>query len=156
MRVPRRILLVAVWWAATLAAGASAEPSLQTAHTSPAELDYLQYCSGCHQNDGSGSVSNHIPRLPNSVGLFARSAAGRAFLIQVGGVAQAPISDAAVAALLNWMLPAFDSANLPTDFKPYSAAEVALARAARPGDLAAARAAVVTPLVAQGHEVAKY
>ncbi len=141
---------------ASFAAAAGAEPSLQTARTSPAELDYLQYCSGCHQSDGSGSVGNHVPRLPNSVSHFARSAAGRAFLIQVGGVAQAPISDDAIAALLNWMLPAFDRANLPRDFKPYTATEVKTARAMRPGDLAAARLRVVQVLAAQGIEVAKY
>jgi hypothetical protein len=61
-----------------------------------------------------------------------------------------------VAALLNWMLPAFDGANLPHDFTPFSAAEVATARAARPGDLAAARAVIAAALRAQGIEVAKY
>lgn len=152
----RRIPRVAALVAATLAASVAAEPSVQTAHTTPAELDYLQFCSGCHQSDGGGSVANHVPRLPDSVGHFARTAAGRAFLIQVGGVAQAPISDAAVAALLNWMLPAFDGANLPHDFAPFSAAEVAKARAARPGDLAAARAVIAAALRAQGIEVAKY
>ena len=77
-------------------------------------------------------------------------------MIQVGGVAQAPISDAAVAALLNWMLPAFDRANLPGDFAPFTAGEVAAARASRPGDLAATRARVVAELQILGLEVAKY
>lgn len=147
---------VAVLAAATLTTLASAEPSLQTARTSPAELNYLQYCSGCHQSDGGGSVGNHVPRLPNSVGHFTRTAEGRTFLIQVGGVAQAPITDAEVAALLNWMLPAFDGANLARDFVPYSSAEVARARATRPGDIAAARAKVAAELAVQGIEVAKY
>lgn len=155
--MPRsRLLPVATLLVATLASAARAEPSVQTATTTPAELDYLQYCSGCHQSDGGGSVGNHVPRLPGSVGHFTRSAAGRAFLIQVGGVAQAPITDAAVAALLNWMLPTFDRANLPRDFHPYSEAEVAAARSRRPGDLAAARAAVVNELHAAGIEVARY
>ena len=149
-------LPIAAVCAAIVSINAGGEPSLQTARTTPAELDYLQFCSGCHQSDGSGSVGNHVPRLPGSVGHFARTTEGRAFLIQVGGVAQSPISDAAVAALLNWMLPAFDSANLPPDFTPFSAAEVATARATRPGDLAAARARVVSQLAARGIEVAKY
>ena len=147
---------VAASLAAILVTTVSAEPSVQTARTTPAELDYLQYCSGCHQSDGGGSVGNHVPRLPGSVGHFTRSAEGRAFLVQVGGVAQAPISDEHVAALLNWMLPAFDGANLPRDFTPYTVAEVAEARATRPGDIAAARAVVVAKLKAQGIEVAKY
>lgn len=139
-----------------LCAGAGAEPSLQTALTTPAELDYLQFCSGCHQSDGSGSAGNHVPQLPGSVGHFTRTAEGRAFLIQVGGVAQTPMSDDAIAALLNWMLPAFDASNLPADFTPYSATEVKSARATRPGDLAAARSHVVKQLAARGIVVAKY
>ncbi len=152
----RYLLLVAALYVATFVLQVGAEPSLQTAQTTPAELDYLQFCSGCHQSDGSGSASNHIPQLPGSVGHFTRTAEGRAFLIQVGGVAQAPISDSAVAALLNWMLPAFDRANLPADFAPYTAAEVASARSTRPGDLAAARSHVVKQLAARGIAVAKY
>jgi hypothetical protein len=141
---------------AALPLAARAEPSLQTAQTSAAELDYLQHCSGCHQSDGAGSAANHVPSLPGSVGRFVYTKSGRAFVIQVGGVAQAPISDAAVASLLNWMLPAFDQANLPADFTPFTGAEVAAARASRPGDIAAARARVVAELHALGFEVAKY
>lgn len=77
-------------------------------------------------------------------------------MIQVGGVAQAPISDAALASLLNWMLPAFDHANLPGDFSPYTAIEVATARATRPGDIAATRARVVAELHALGYAVTTY
>ena len=141
---------------AALTCATRAEPSLQTAQTSAAELDYLQHCSGCHQSDGGGSAANHVPPLPGSVGHFLRSTSGRAFVIQVGGVAQAPISDAALASLLNWMLPAFDQANLPGDFSPYTAVEVASARATRPGDIAASRAHVVAELRALGYEVATY
>ena len=152
----RYLLKVAATLVATLPGAVGAEPSQQTAGTTSAELDYLQYCSGCHQSDGRGSVGNQVPPLPGSVGHFARIASGRVFVIQVGGVAQAPISDAAVAALLNWMLPAFDKANLPGDFTPYTAAEVEAARATRPADLAAARARVVAELHALGRNVAKY
>lgn len=152
----RHLLKVAAALVATLPGAAGAAPSLQTAGTTPPELNYLQYCSGCHQSDGSGSVGNHVPPLPGSVGQFAQTKSGRLFVIQVGGVAQAPISDAAVAALLNWMLPAFDTANLPRDFTPYTAAEVEAARATRPADIAAARARVVAELHALGREVAHY
>jgi cytochrome c553 len=152
-----RKLLQAIAAVAAIACGmAQAEPSIQTASTSPAELDYLQQCSGCHQADGSGSVTNRVPPLPGSVGHFLRSAAGRAFLVQVGGVAQSPLSDAAIAALLNWLLPTFDAANLPASFTPFSAAEVAAARAHRPGDIAALRESIATSLAADGHRVARY
>jgi len=44
-------------------------------------------------------------------------------------VAQAPLDDAALAAVLNWMLHRFDPAHLPADFVPYTAAEVGPLRA---------------------------
>ena len=149
-------LRVAALLAALLPGALAAQPSVQTATTSAAELNYLQYCSGCHQSDGGGSVSNHVPPLPGSVGNFLYTTRGRAFVIQVGGVAQAPISDAEVAALLNWMLAAFDKSNLPRDFSPYTAAEVGAARTTRPADLAAARARAVAELQTLGRKLAQY
>ncbi len=152
-----RKLFGAIAAATAIAWGAAqAEPSIQTPSTSPAELDYLQQCSGCHQADGSGSATNRVPPLPDSVGHFARSAAGRAFLVQVGGVAQSPLSDGAIAALLNWLLQTFDAANLPASFTPFSAAEVAAARAHRPADIAALRESLAATLAADGHRVARY
>ena len=53
--------------------------------------------------------------------------------------AQAPLDDAAIAALLNWLLPRMDADGLPDDFQPYTAAEVAHLRATRPGDVPALR-----------------
>ena len=155
MRV-RALLAVAALCVATLGGSVRAEPSIQTATTTPAGLDYLQYCSGCHQSDGSGSAGNHVPRLPDSVGHFTRSAAGRAFLIQVGGVAQSPLSDEAVAALLNWLLPTFDQANIASEFTPYRASEVTVARNSRPADLMAARKQLAKELALQGHVVSNY
>lgn len=113
-----------------------------TAYTQaqPPELDYLQHCAGCHREDGSGSARNGVPDMRGILGRFAASEAGRAYLVQVAGIAQSPLSDARLATLLNWMLPRYDAAGTPAEFIPYSAAEVANLRRTRPGDLPAARA----------------
>jgi hypothetical protein len=44
--------------------------------------------------------------------------------VQVPGVAQAPLDDAALAGVVNWMLDRFDKTHLPPDFRPYTAEEI--------------------------------
>jgi hypothetical protein len=53
---------------------------------------------------------------------------GRDYLVQVPGVAQAPLDDRALSALLNWMLATLSPRTLPPDFVPYQPAEVARLR----------------------------
>lgn len=133
-------------------AGARAPAGQATA----AAEHYLLHCSGCHMDDGAGSARNDVPDMRHSIGHFVRSASGRAYLAQVAGAAQAPLDDAALAALLNWMLPAFSAAELPGDFAPYTAAEIARLRAARPADLDGQRSRIAGELRAHGHPIAEY
>jgi hypothetical protein len=129
---------------------------LGAAYADEAAHDYLLYCSGCHRDDGSGSAANQVPPLPGSVGNFVHTAAGRAFLIQIAGVAQTPLDDAALARLMNWLLARFGTAELPTNFQPYTGTEVAHYRATRPADLSARRASIVAELAERGMSVANY
>ncbi|RLB44823.1 MAG: cytochrome C [Deltaproteobacteria bacterium] len=68
------------------------------------EHDYSLNCSGCHRMDGSGSSvvpSFHkMPELNGKPGV-------REYWIQVPGAAQAPLSDARLAALMNWLVQRF-------------------------------------------------
>jgi hypothetical protein len=48
--------------------------------------------------------------------------------VQVPGSANAPVADAALADLLNWMLLTFSPNELPENFAPYTEAEVAALR----------------------------
>ncbi|MDH3199829.1 MAG: cytochrome c [Myxococcales bacterium] len=68
------------------------------------EHDYLLNCAGCHQLNGSGSVT--VPSLHGISGLSDTSGT-RVYLIRVPGVAQAPLSDERLAALMNWLLERF-------------------------------------------------
>ena len=82
------------------------------------EHDYLLDCSGCHRMDGSGSRS--VPSFRAMPELNGRPGA-REYWVQVPGAAQAPLSDARLAALMNWLLERF------TGHKPepaYTAQEV--------------------------------
>jgi mono/diheme cytochrome c family protein len=115
--------------AACLAAATSA------AERPPAE-QYLLHCSGCHGRDGGGAP----PTTPSLRDLAAVLAApgGRAYLARVPGVAQAPISDAELAQLLEWVLREFSQATVDPPFSPE---EIGRLRSAPLRDPVAARPA---------------
>ena len=58
------------------------------------------------------------------VGYFLHVPGGREFIIRVPGAANAPISNQELADVMNWFLLNFSAAQLPGDFKPYTAKEV--------------------------------
>ena len=91
--------------------------------TSGPALDYAVTCQGCHRADGAGTPGT-VPALAGSVGKFLRVPGGREFLVRVPGVAQAPLDDTALAAVLNWMLDRFGRDDVPKGVVPYAAAEV--------------------------------
>jgi len=122
-RVALAVLGVAAAASLLAAAQAHGEP------ISGPRLDYVLHCMGCHLEDGSGAPAR-VPTLA-AVGRFLRVPGGRAYLVRVPGSAHAPLDDAALAALLNWMLLRFDpDAAAAPAFRPYDAAEVARYRAA--------------------------
>lgn len=88
-----------------------------------ARFDWAMQCRGCHGANGENS-RNGVPVLAGEVAKFLSVAGGRGFLVQVPGVANAPLSDKRLADLTNWMLVTFDAAHMPPDFVPYQASEV--------------------------------
>ncbi len=68
------------------------------------EHDYILNCSGCHRMDGTGS--KNVPSLLAMAELRGKPGA-RAYWAQVPGAAQAPLTDARLAALLNWLVQRF-------------------------------------------------
>jgi mono/diheme cytochrome c family protein len=107
--------------------------------------DFARHCQGCHGHEGV-SVAE-VPRLRDRVGYFAHTVEGRAYMVQVPNVLQARLSDVRLAAMLNWMLGAFSAAQLPRDFRPYDADEIATLRTQRLASVGRRRAEVVQGLV---------
>jgi hypothetical protein len=103
------IVLVAI----AFASPAPADPS----------TDYILHCRGCHGPDGSG-VPGAAPTFRGQVAKFVRVPGGREYLIRVPGTAQSGLSDARVAALLNWLVREFSPAEVPRDFAPFTSEEV--------------------------------
>ena len=108
--------------AATVAVTLAAAASPSGADTP--RVDYMLQCQGCHLADGSGSPGA-VPSLRDGIGSFLRVPGGREFLVRVPGSAQSSLDDAALAALLNWMIREFGPARVAADFSPYTGEEVA-------------------------------
>ncbi len=110
--------LASLLLALALRAGAAEAPAAD------ASEDYLLHCSACHALDGTG-VPGVVPTLHGLAPLL-QAPGGRSYLARVPGVAQAPLSDARLARLLNWVLERFSS----VEPEPrYGAAEVGNLRA---------------------------
>jgi len=111
----------------------------QAAGMSSPRLNYILHCQGCHLPDGAGTPEK-VPALKNEVGRFLHVPGGREFLIQVPGTSQSTLTDAEVAAVLNWILENFSSEQLPTDFIPYATAEISRYRQPPLANVSAVRA----------------
>jgi len=125
--------------AALVLAGVLAAPA---AGVEGPALDYALECQGCHLADGAGTAGS-VPALAGSVARFVHLPGGREYVLRVPGVAQSTLDDAALAALMNWLLPHFDAAHLPADFAPYTAEEIGRARRAPLVDVEGTRRALL-------------
>jgi len=90
-------------------------------------VNYQLQCMGCHHADGAGD-EGRVPSVRRTLVPFSALAEGRDFVLRVPGVAQAPLADAEIAALLNWMARNLSDVPVPPDFVDYTADEVGRAR----------------------------
>lgn len=113
--------------AISLATAASAQDVSGADHH--AWQNWTLNCQGCHRPDASGSPGG-APAMKGMVARFLGAPGGRQYLTRVPGVATAPLSDSDLAEVLDYVLRRFDGADLPNDFQPYTAAEMAAGRKA--------------------------
>lgn len=132
-----RIALHAVWAAGLMLAQSHAAAE-------PPRIDYMLHCQGCHLADGR-ATEGRIPALVGA-GRFLSVAGGREFLVRVPGVSLSELNDAELAELVNWMLYRFSADELPADFAPYTAEEVARYRRSPLVEVERARAELTAAL----------
>ena len=108
-----------------------------------AQVNYMLNCQGCHGADGAGTADGAVPTMKDFLGNFLSVAEGREFLIRVPGSANAALTDAALAEVLNWMLPRISPGQIPADFAPYTEAEVAKWRKEPLADVIGERAKLI-------------
>ena len=102
---------------------------LLAAGTAPADpkADYLLHCGGCHLPDATG-VSPSVPPLAGTLGVIAATPEGRDYIVRVPGASQTPLSDEALAEVMNWVLFTFNADTLPAGFEPLTGREVGRSR----------------------------
>jgi mono/diheme cytochrome c family protein len=116
-----------------------------------APLDFKLHCRGCHNEQGEG-VPGLVPSLRGNVALFLQTAEGREFVSQVPGVAFAPLDDARLADLLNWVMESFSADQWRDSGYRYTAATVAEYRRKALVDVKSRRLRVIADLKAAGFE----
>jgi mono/diheme cytochrome c family protein len=88
-----------------------------------AHQDYLLHCMGCHGEDGRG-LAGKVPSFPDDLGRLLTSPGGREFIQRVPGVTQSALTSERLAAVLNWIVQRFVSAEVREQVVPFTAAEV--------------------------------
>jgi hypothetical protein len=101
-------------------------------------VNYQIQCMGCHLADGTGE-SGRVPSVRRTLVPFSMISEGREFVLRVPGVAQSPLTDAEIAAVLNWMVRNLSDAPLPAAFRDYDAGEVRALRGSPLAQVSAAR-----------------
>ncbi len=115
-----------------------------------ARSNYLERCGGCHGVDGR-AFSATVPDLKDKVGWFLCDPAGRDYVSRLPNIVFSQLTDAELAALMNYAVRDMGAASTPRAAEPFSAAEMAQARR-RPWsltDLEGHRAQVVQALIAR-------
>ncbi len=144
------LLGMAAGWAVSVAAQPASIPGV--ANPERARQNYILKCQGCHRPDGGGSFAT-APAMKGVLGQFLSIEGGRDYLARVPGVSTAAIPDAELAELLNWTIWKFDSAHVPSDFRPYTGEEMGrLRRNPLRTNAPAIRAGLVTRLEASQHQ----
>jgi cytochrome c553 len=118
------------------------------AQANPAQ-DYMLFCMGCHGAQAEG-VPGRVPPLAHSLGHFMRMPAGRNYILRVPGAANSVLSDAQLAAVLNWLAQEYNAEELTADTPMFTAAEVTAQRHTPLVSVLAVRREVVRTLAATG------
>ena len=109
----------------------------------------MLYCMGCHGAEGQG-VPGKIPPLAHALAHYMRTPAGRDYVLRVPGAASSVLSDAQLAAVLNWVAAQYNAAELAPDVALFTTEEVARSRHTPLADVLATRREVVRALAAEG------
>lgn len=111
--------------------------------------DYVLNCMGCHGVRAEG-VPGKIPPLAHALGRFLGSAAGRNYVLRVPGAANSALSDAQLAAVLNWLLAEFNDGEMPQEASAFTTPEVTRWRHKPLDSVLQTRKSVVMNLAANG------
>jgi cytochrome c553 len=145
---PGRLLLVL----GALASGSVFADPIDPAITP--QQNYVLRCQGCHGPEGRG-VQGRVPPLADTFGSLVQVPAGRDYLMRVPGASNSALSDAALAAVLNWLVQQYSTPEVALAVPPYTAGDVASGRHRPLPSVRGARNAVIAQLADRGIAVAR-
>jgi hypothetical protein len=111
-------------------------------------VNFQLQCMGCHHVDGAGEPGR-VPSVRGTLVPFSSLPQGRDFVMRVPGVAQSPLNDEELAALLNWMARNLSDVPVGPDFIDYTAEELGRVRHRPLVELAATRERLLKLVVPQ-------
>lgn len=134
--------------AAALGSAPPAASGYTPEHLSPRSA-YLERCGGCHGVDGLGHTAL-VPDLKGKAGYFLCNSQGRDYVSRLPNIVFSRLTDAELAALLNYVAFDLGAPSAPPHARPFTAGELAGARrkALTIPDLEAYRGRVVAGLIA--------
>lgn len=112
---------------AAVTAVVPAARALERPESGDVAQNYVLFCAGCHGFDGAGAAG-HVPPLRESLAGLLSVPGGREFLLRVPGVSNSALSDAALAAVMNWCVRQFAGEQAAARQPAYTTAELAAAR----------------------------
>jgi len=112
------------------------------------DQDYMLYCMGCHGSEAQG-LPGKIPPLAGSLARFMSTPDGRDYVLRVPGAASSALSDAQLAAVLNWLAMRYSAAEERPP-APFTAEEVARVRRTPLANVKERRREVIRGLAASG------
>jgi cytochrome c553 len=119
-------------------------------------VNYVLRCSGCHGMDGSGHESAGVPDFRGAVGAFASDEQGRTYLLHVPGIVNSSLSNAEIAAVLNYVMEQWAGDSLGAGFVRFTPKEAAERRAEPVSDVVVFRRRIVERLGGEGIHTANY
>lgn len=141
---------------ATGIASAGVAASIALAAEREPHVNYILRCAGCHGVEAAGAPAAGIPPFPGLVGAFAGDEDGRTYLFHVPGVVGSSLTDAEIAAVMNYVMERWAADSLPAAFVPFTAEEVAARRAIPVASVVDFRREIVKRLAASGIVAAEY
>lgn len=128
--VPRRILLLLTvpLWTVPLQAHDNYAAERNAVMLDRAQTKFMLSCGGCHGTLGE-SPPLSVPVLRGRAGYFLCTPQGREYVIRLPNVSRALMSDADLAAVMNFVTFKLGEHSVPGKAQPFTAAEVAEIRA---------------------------
>jgi mono/diheme cytochrome c family protein len=111
------------WMIIGLLSVADSSGATPSAQFTPPQRDYILACAGCHGFNGSSNPAL-VPNLKGFVGYYLNLPEGRAYLARLPNVAFSTLSDAQLAAVLNYLVFDLGGDSTPAGTQPYRTEEV--------------------------------